>query len=133
MTELKEHAEQHHPNANIEELNNLLSNKHKIQGKIGRRTYKCPHCDKVFVRASSELQKHMWIHEGIKPFKCPLCPYACRSKNNLQAHMLRHSKDKPFLCGDCGKAYKSKTALRWHVRSHAAGKLFKCAKYVWSL
>ncbi|XP_052818727.1 zinc finger protein ZFAT-like [Mya arenaria] len=126
MTELKEHADQIHPNANIEELDKLLSSRHKIQGKIGRRTYKCPHCDKVFLRASSELQKHMWIHEGIKPFKCPLCPYACRSKNNLQAHMLRHSKDKPFQCGDCGKAYKSKTALRWHVRSHTGGKAFKC-------
>ncbi|KAH3768960.1 zinc finger protein ZFAT-like isoform X2 [Dreissena polymorpha] len=125
MSELKEHADTIHPNANIEGLDKLISNKHKLQGKIGRRSYKCPHCDKVFVRASSELQKHMWIHEGIKPFKCPLCPYACRSKNNLQAHMLRHSKDKPFHCGDCGKAYKSKTALRWHVRAHA-GKLFKC-------
>ncbi|XP_045192490.2 zinc finger protein ZFAT-like [Mercenaria mercenaria] len=127
IKELKSHAQVAHPNSNTEELDKILSYKHKAQGKLGRRSYKCPHCDKVFLRASSELQKHMWIHEGIKPFKCPLCAYACRSKNNLQAHMLRHSKDKPFLCGDCGKAYKSKTALRWHVRSHD-GKLFKCDK-----
>lgn len=127
IKELKSHAQVAHPNSNTEELDKILSYKHKAHGKLGRRSYKCPHCDKVFLRASSELQKHMWIHEGIKPFKCPVCAYACRSKNNLQAHMLRHSKDKPFLCGDCGRAYKSKTALRWHVRSHD-GKLFKCDK-----
>ncbi|GFR74621.1 zinc finger protein ZFAT-like [Elysia marginata] len=78
------------------------------------------------MRANSELQKHIWIHEGIKPYTCPICPYACRSKNNLQAHMLRHSAEKPFSCSECGKEYKSKTALRWHVRSHKTGKLFKC-------
>lgn len=127
IKELKSHAQVAHPNSSTEELNKILSYKHKTQGKLGRRSYKCPYCDKIFLRASSELQKHMWIHENVKPFKCPICPYACRSKNNLQAHMLRHTKDKPFSCGDCGKAYKSKTALRWHVRSHD-GKLFKCDK-----
>ena len=75
----------------------------------GRRSYKCPYCERVFIRANSELQKHIWIHEGVKPFKCSLCSYACRSKNNLQAHMLRHSSHKvgagvslcvldPFAC-----------------------------------
>ncbi|KAL4235227.1 hypothetical protein ACF0H5_006865 [Mactra antiquata] len=127
IKDLKAHALQVHPNSSSEELDKILSYKHKVHGKLGRRTYKCPHCDKVFFRASSELQKHMWIHDDIKPFKCPLCSYACRSKNNLQAHMLRHSKDKPFSCNECGKAYKSRTALRWHVRSHF-GKLFKCTK-----
>ncbi|XP_060597542.1 zinc finger protein ZFAT-like [Ruditapes philippinarum] len=127
IKELKDHAQVAHPTSNTEELDKILSYKHKAQGKLGRRSYKCPHCSKVFLRASSELQKHIWIHEGVKPFKCPLCTYACRSKNNLQAHMLRHSKEKPFTCWECGKAYKSKTALRWHVRSHD-GKLFKCDK-----
>ena len=89
-----------------------LGSKHKMQGKMskwvlilekctltvslfpGRRSYKCPYCERVFIRANSELQKHIWIHEGVKPFKCSLCSYACRSKNNLQAHMLRHSSHK---------------------------------------
>ena len=96
----------------------------------GRKTHKCPYCSRTFLRANSDLQKHIWIHEGVKPFKCSLCPHACRSKNNLAAHMLRHSSEKPFLCTECGKAYKSKTALRWHIRSHKDGKIFKCTKYV---
>ncbi|KAL3859095.1 hypothetical protein ACJMK2_009328, partial [Sinanodonta woodiana] len=128
VKQLRNHVIVKHPDANKEELQKITGYKHKLQGKMGRRSYKCPHCDKLFFRANSELQKHIWIHEGIKPFKCPMCPHACRSKNNLQAHMLRHSTDKPFVCTECGKAYKSKTALRWHVRSHKDGKIFKCDK-----
>ncbi|XP_062576812.1 zinc finger protein ZFAT-like [Saccostrea cucullata] len=135
LTLFKDHVSEAHPDSKNKELNKLhiyagleTSPKHKVQGKIGRRSYKCPYCDKMFFRANSELQKHIWIHEGVKPFKCPLCPHACRSKNNLQAHMLRHSNEKPYTCTECNKAYKSKTALRWHVRSHKSGRLFKCSK-----
>ncbi|XP_076470431.1 zinc finger protein ZFAT-like isoform X2 [Babylonia areolata] len=125
---LRVHMSVSHPDLPREELDKLTGYKHKMQGKMGRRSYKCPYCERVFIRANSELQKHIWIHEGVKPFKCSLCTYACRSKNNLQAHMLRHSSHKPFACQECGKAYKSKTALRWHVRSHKTGNLFKCDK-----
>ncbi|XP_070205765.1 zinc finger protein ZFAT-like [Littorina saxatilis] len=125
---LRVHMTVSHPDLPREELDKLTAHKHKMQGKMGRRSYKCPYCERVFIRANSELQKHIWIHEGVKPYKCSLCTYACRSKNNLQAHMLRHSSHKPFACQECGKAYKSKTALRWHVRSHKTGNLFKCDK-----
>ncbi|XP_033754762.1 zinc finger protein ZFAT-like isoform X2 [Pecten maximus] len=129
MKKLKAHFSTDHPDLNLDEqlkVTGYKEIKHRTQGKMGRRSYKCPYCDKVFIRANSELQKHIWIHEGIKPYKCPLCTYSCRSKNNLQAHMLRHTEEKPYSCSECGKAYKSQTALRWHVRSHKDGKLFKC-------
>ncbi|CAL1545757.1 unnamed protein product [Lymnaea stagnalis] len=128
MKQLRAHILNTHKDMDREALEKLTGYRHKPLGKMGRRSFKCPHCPRVFIRANSELQKHIWIHEGIKPFTCPICPYACRSKNNLQAHMLRHSTEKPFACSECGKEYKSKTALRWHVRSHKSGKLFKCDK-----
>ncbi|XP_064610516.1 zinc finger protein ZFAT-like isoform X2 [Liolophura sinensis] len=126
LKDLTAHGTASHPDVPEMDWQKTQGYVQKAQGKMGRRSYKCPYCEKVFFRASSELQKHLWIHQGIKPFKCPLCPYACRSNNNLQAHMLRHSSDKPFLCTECGKAYKSRTALLWHTRSHKGGKLFKC-------
>ncbi|ESO82758.1 hypothetical protein LOTGIDRAFT_211381 [Lottia gigantea] len=128
MKRLRAHLLESHPGIEMEELEKLTGYRHRLHGKMGRRSYKCPYCDKIFTRANSELQKHIWMHEGIKPFKCSLCTYSCRSKNNLQAHMLRHSAEKPFCCEECGKAYKSRTALRWHVRSHKDGKMFKCSK-----
>lgn len=95
---------------------------------IGRRLHRCPYCNKAFPSSARSLQKHMWIHEGLKPFQCEVCTYACRSQSNLSAHMLRHSSEKPFLCTKCGKPYKSRTALRWHVRSHKPGHAFACTK-----
>ncbi len=105
--------------------NNVLQIKQWRSSVSGRKSFNCKYCDRGFFRTASDLQKHTWIHEGIKPFKCHLCSHACRSRNNLSSHMLRHSLEKPFLCTECGKSYKSKTALRWHVRSHKHGK-FKC-------
>ncbi|GFO20664.1 Zinc finger protein zfat [Plakobranchus ocellatus] len=128
MKQLRAHILNSHKDMDKDALEKLTGYRHKTLGKMGRRSFKCPHCPRVFIRANSELQKHIWIHEGIKPYTCPICPYACRSKNNLQAHMLRHSAEKPFSCSECGKEYKSKTALRWHVRSHKTGKPFKCDK-----
>ncbi|KAI8759371.1 zinc finger protein ZFAT [Biomphalaria glabrata] len=128
MKQLRAHIINTHKEMDRETVEKLTGYRHKPFGKMGRRSFKCPHCPRVFIRANSELQKHIWIHEGIKPFSCPMCPYACRSKNNLQAHMLRHSAEKPFSCSECGKDYKSRTALRWHVRAHTSGKLFICDK-----
>ncbi|CAH1779573.1 unnamed protein product [Owenia fusiformis] len=126
--ELKEHLMAQHSELTPEEINKLSARNmvNVSSGKIGRRVYKCPYCDKPY--QNKDLQKHIWIHEGIKPFKCPKCPHACRSKNNLANHMIRHSSEKPFLCPHCGKAYKSRTAMRWHVRTHKDGKIFKCQK-----
>ena len=109
----------------------VCSNKLVSDCCTGRNVPVCPYCHRVFRNASSDLRKHMWIHEGIKPFECHVCPYAFRTRSNLATHMLRHSADKPFLCNSCGKPYKSRTALRWHERSHVNGRMFKCDKYVW--
>ncbi|XP_012940881.1 zinc finger protein ZFAT [Aplysia californica] len=128
MKQLRAHILNQHQDMDKQTLEKLTGYRHRPLGRMGRRSFKCPHCPRTFIRANSDLQKHIWIHEGIKPFACPICPYACRSKNNLQAHMLRHSTEKPFSCSECGKEYKSKTALRWHVRSHKTGKAFKCDK-----
>ncbi|XP_067136935.1 zinc finger protein ZFAT-like isoform X2 [Centruroides vittatus] len=123
---LKNHVLCKHPEIDQTELQKLLGNNHRVIGRIGRCSYKCPYCSRVFHRSSADLQKHIWIHEGIKPFKCSECSHTCRSRNNLKIHMLRHSNDKPHLCEECGKSYKSKTALRCHVKSHFVDGMFQC-------
>lgn len=124
---LKNHVLCKHPEIDQSELQKLLGNNHRVIGRIGRCSYKCPYCSRVFHRSSADLQKHIWIHEGIKPFKCSECSHTCRSRNNLKIHMLRHSNDKPHLCEECGKSYKSKTALKCHIKSHFIdGTMFQC-------
>uniref|UniRef100_T1IPP3 C2H2-type domain-containing protein n=1 Tax=Strigamia maritima TaxID=126957 RepID=T1IPP3_STRMM len=108
-----------HSHITKKEISKIVGFNRRVQSRLGRRSYKCPYCDRVFLRSNTDLQKHIWIHEGVKPFKCSLCPHSCRSRNNLNVHMLRHSNDKPHICEDCGKAYKSKAALKCHKRSHS--------------
>ena len=43
-------------------------------------------CDKTFTRRS-DLKRHILnIHEGIKPFKCDLCPVTFSQITNLRDH-----------------------------------------------
>ncbi|XP_077502473.1 uncharacterized protein LOC144113334 isoform X2 [Amblyomma americanum] len=123
---LRQHMLSQHPDA--QQLFKVPGGPPRVMGRLGRRTYKCPYCGRVFHRSSTDLQKHMWIHEGVKPFRCPDCPYQCRSRNNLNVHRLTHSNDKPHLCDQCGKGYKSKAALRLHTRTHGRGVLYPCNK-----
>lgn len=123
---LRQHLLSQHPDA--QQLFKVPGGPGRVMGRLGRRTYKCPYCGRVFHRSSTDLQKHMWIHEGVKPFRCPDCPYQCRSRNNLNVHRLTHSSDKPHLCDQCGKGYKSKAALRLHTRTHGRGVMYPCDK-----
>ena len=53
--------------------------------------------DQAFMQYSS-LQKHMRVHDKMKPYKChfPNCKLAFSQVNNLQRHMRRHTGEKPF-------------------------------------
>lgn len=124
---LRAHIARVHPNLDRDLVVELTGQQIKIHGKLGRRSFKCQYCRKLFVNAH-DLEKHTWIHEGIRPYKCDKCNYSCRSSNNLKTHQLKHSKEKTQLCEECGKKYKSATALSWHIKSHEQGRIFKCDK-----
>ncbi|KAK8387118.1 hypothetical protein O3P69_018044 [Scylla paramamosain] len=49
----------------------------------------CPMCAKVFhgTKRKYRLDRHMLVHWGLKPFKCPHCPYRSTQQNNLNRHM----------------------------------------------
>ena len=34
------------------------------------------------------LNRHMFIHTGVKPFQCPHCPHSTNRKENLQQHIF---------------------------------------------
>ncbi|XP_064080272.1 longitudinals lacking protein, isoforms H/M/V-like isoform X6 [Macrobrachium nipponense] len=53
--------------------------------------YQCPVCNRKFhgVRRKRNLQRHMMIHYGEKPFKCPFCSHRANQKSNLKVHILK--------------------------------------------
>ncbi|XP_075067785.1 LOW QUALITY PROTEIN: zinc finger protein ZFAT [Mixophyes fleayi] len=124
---IKSHIKANHPDVSASSISEVLGRKVQIKGLIGKRAAKCPYCDSYFMKNGSDLQRHIWAHEGLKPFKCTVCDYATRSKSNLKAHMNRHSTEKTHLCDLCGKKFKSKGTLKSHKLLHTAdGKQFKC-------
>ncbi|XP_029078521.1 zinc finger protein ZFAT isoform X3 [Monodon monoceros] len=124
---IKSHIKTNHPEVSMSTISEVLGRRVQLKGLIGKRAMKCPYCDFYFMKNGSDLQRHIWAHEGVKPFKCALCEYATRSKSNLKAHMNRHSTEKTHLCDMCGKKFKSKGTLKSHKLLHTAdGKQFKC-------
>ncbi|XP_038616561.1 zinc finger protein ZFAT [Tachyglossus aculeatus] len=124
---IKSHIKTNHPEVSMNTISEILGRRVQLKGLIGKRAVKCPYCDFYFMKNGSDLQRHIWAHEGVKPFKCSQCEYATRSKSNLKAHMNRHSTEKTHLCDMCGKKFKSKGTLKSHKLLHTAdGKQFKC-------
>ncbi|XP_069778334.1 zinc finger protein ZFAT isoform X2 [Narcine bancroftii] len=124
---IKSHITTYHPEVPMSTISEILGKRVQLKGLIGKRAVKCPYCDCYFRKNGTDLQRHIWAHEGLKPFKCSVCDYATRSKSNLRAHMNRHSTEKTHLCDLCGKKFKSKGSLKSHKLLHTAdGKQFKC-------
>ncbi|XP_069076891.1 zinc finger protein ZFAT isoform X1 [Pleurodeles waltl] len=124
---IRSHIKANHPEVASSTISEIIGKRVQLKGLIGKRAAKCPYCDFYFVKNGSDLQRHIWAHEGLKPFKCSVCDYATRSKSNLKAHMNRHCSEKTHLCDMCGKKFKSKGSLKSHKLLHVVdGKQFKC-------
>lgn len=62
---------------------------HGVAEGVATRMLACPMCTKVFhgTKRKYRLDRHMLVHWGLKPFKCPHCPYRSTQQNNLNRHM----------------------------------------------
>ncbi|TRY94758.1 hypothetical protein DNTS_021629 [Danionella cerebrum] len=126
---LRAHSRSNHPEVSLSYISQALGIRVQVKGVIGKRASKCPYCECLFSRNGANFQRHIWAHEGVKPFKCSECDYASRNKSNLKAHMNKHSTEKTHLCDLCGKKFKSKSTLKSHKLMHTAdGKQFKCTE-----
>ena len=51
----------------------------------------CNYCGKIFTRPA-ELERHIRVHTGERPYKCPHCDYSGRQQIHLKSHLVtRHS------------------------------------------
>ena len=45
-------------------ISEVLGRRVQLKGLIGKRAMKCPYCDFYFMKNGSDLQRHIWAHEG---------------------------------------------------------------------
>ena len=59
--------------------------------------FTCPYCQRNTFKQRSDLNRHIRIHTGEKPFKCPYCDYSSAQSAPLKSHIFRKHKDMPYV------------------------------------
>jgi uncharacterized C2H2 Zn-finger protein len=65
---------------------------------LGKKDYKCDHCDKSFSVKRSLVVHVNRIHTKMKSYSCELCSYTSYAKSDLKVHSIRrHAGNNPSL------------------------------------
>lgn len=88
-------------------------------GPAKEKPFSCPmeSCDRRFSR-SDELNRHIRIHTGHKPFQCRICLRSFSRSDHLTTHTRTHTGEKPFSCDVCGKRFARSDERKRHGRVH---------------
>lgn len=100
----------------VRQFKNLLalSLHMKKSHKTDQYVYDCGRCLRQFDQ-KAEKDRHESVCEG-HYYECHLCKvYVTKRKSNMQVHMRMHSGVKPFHCTVCNKSFQTKSFLRIHL------------------
>ncbi len=98
--------------------------KHMLLHDKHRPRFVCNTCNKTFSMQKS-LEKHMALHKNPDEYRkaCPICH---TNVVNMASHLTTHNLEKSFKCRLCYAKYGTRSRLRSHVMTHFAAHKKSC-------
>jgi len=75
----------------------------------------CHVCGKLLY-SQPDLQRHINIHEDIRPFSCTVCDYRFCRKSHLAMHIWCQHTTRPYTCCECQTSYRTPSTLLRHLQ-----------------
>jgi KRAB domain-containing zinc finger protein len=82
------------------------------------RPFKCVQCGKGFRQQQALDVHHFRLHENVRNFACPHCPWKFKDAPSLKGHIAIHTGEKNNVCHICGVRTIHLHALKSHWRVH---------------
>ncbi|XP_005089515.2 zinc finger protein 316 isoform X2 [Aplysia californica] len=81
------------------------------------KTFSCKFCDLMFLSSSGLLSHTKAKHKPDSKTLCQICGQAFHNRANLEGHMNMHLGIRPFTCKKCGKGYGHSKSLMTHEKN----------------
>ena len=100
----------------------LLSAKNRRGG-----VFKHPPPSRAKVNQPSAYTRHMKSHNGVKAYRCQVCPSRFVTRWDLTLHTRTHTGERPYGCSFCPDRFVKRSDLTVRTRTHTGERPYGCS------